>query len=223
MGATNATLTLLGAVPVDDVTYRALHCVPIPEFYRLVLGRLLTVDEQAAAEGKFTRYPSRRPVRLRDGAAALLADLRDSGHTQSLQSLLPHERLMAETAEAGVSDLFDRIDGRHRPGGTKAEALAAHLIHQPGHSRGVLLIGDTSDDAHPARAVGARAVLVTGGLEEPASLHRTGTAVGDNLHQPPHAARPRAGQQQGRKTGTRCAGSAHRPRTGDLSPLRRTR
>ncbi|NEB88984.1 HAD family hydrolase [Streptomyces anulatus] len=186
LGAMNSTLDLLGEHPIDRDTYQALHCVPIPDFYARVLGRPLTGDEWATAEGEFTRFLSQRPVRLRKGARALLAHLRYSGYSQSLLSLLPHTRLLAETAESGVTHLFDRIDGRRAPGTTKAQALATHLeaMGRPldGHHE-VLLIGDTRDDAVAARVVGAHVVLITGGLENAASLHQASAAVADGLNQ----------------------------------------
>ncbi|MFD4177200.1 HAD family hydrolase [Streptomyces anulatus] len=182
----NSTLGLLGEHSIDRDAYQALHCVPIPDFYARVLGRSLTDDEWATAEGEFMRFLSQRPVRLRNGAKALLAHLRDSGYSQSLLSLLPHTRLLAETSESGVTHLFDRIDGRRAPGTTKAQALVTHLeaMGRPhdGHHE-VLLIGDTRDDALAARTVGAHVVLVTGGLENAASLHQGGAAVADGLDQ----------------------------------------
>ncbi|MFD8351522.1 HAD hydrolase-like protein [Streptomyces coelicoflavus] len=106
--------------------------------------------------------------------------------TASRSSLLPHTKLLAETAESGVTHLFDRIDGRRAPGTTKAQALVTHLeaIGRPLDSRHeVLLIGDTRDDAVAAHAVGAHVVLVTGGLEKASSLHQGGAAVADGLDQ----------------------------------------
>jgi len=182
----NSTLGLLGEHSIDRDIYQALHCVPIPDFYARVLGRSLTDDEWATAEVEFMRSLSQRRVRLRNGAQALLTHLHDSGYTQSLLSLLPHTRLLAETAETGVTHLFDRIDGRRAPGTTKAQALAAHLEamgRPPDGHHDVLLIGDTRDDALAARTVGAHIVLVTGGLENAASLHQSGAAVADDLAQ----------------------------------------
>ncbi|MCZ1006842.1 HAD family hydrolase [Streptomyces lydicus] len=186
LGAMNSTLDLLGEHPIDRNAYQTLHCVPIPDFYARVLGRPLTDDEWATAEGEFMRFLGQRPVRLRDGAKALLAHLRDSGYSQSLLSLLPHTRLLAETAESGVTHLFDRIDGRRAPGTTKAQALVTHLEAMGRPLDGqheVLLIGDTRDDALAARTVGAHVVLVSGGMENAASLHQGGAAVADSLDQ----------------------------------------
>uniref|UniRef100_A0AAU2ADE1 HAD hydrolase-like protein n=1 Tax=Streptomyces sp. NBC_00093 TaxID=2975649 RepID=A0AAU2ADE1_9ACTN len=184
LGAMNSTLGLLGEHSIDRDTYQALHCVPIPDFYARILGRSLSGNEWAAAEAEFMRYLSQRAVRLRNGAKALLSRLHDNGYTQSLLSLLPHSRLLAETAEAGVTHLFDRIDGRRAPGTTKAQALVAHLeaMGRPldGH-RDILVIGDTRDDALAARTVGADVVLVTGGLETAAALHQGGAAVTGSL------------------------------------------
>ncbi|MFF5191508.1 HAD family hydrolase [Streptomyces anthocyanicus] len=186
LGTMNSTLELIGEHPMDRDTYQALHYVPIPDFYARVLGRSLTDNEWAMAEEQFTRFLSQRPARLRTGARALLTHLRDSGYSQSLLSLLPHTKLLAETAESGVTHLFDRIDGRRAPGTTKAQALVTHLeaIGRPLDSRHeVLLIGDTRDDAVAAHAVGAHVVLVTGGLEKASSLHQGGAAVADGLDQ----------------------------------------
>ena len=47
--------------------------------------------------------------------------------------------------------------------------------------RHVVVIGDSVDDAHAARHVGARAILYTGGMTRRADLEATGFPVVDSL------------------------------------------
>lgn len=181
--AMNVTLAALNSPPVDRATYQNLHCVPIRDFYARILRRPLSDAEWAAAEQTYLKHIRTRPVQLRPGAAALLGTLSRLGYRQSLLSLSPHDVLTAETAAAGVTNFFERIDGRRGTDTSKTHALADHLarLPHPVAPRRVVVIGDTLDDASAAHAAGAHAVLFTGGLQHPDLLIGSGLSVAGTL------------------------------------------
>jgi phosphoglycolate phosphatase-like HAD superfamily hydrolase len=181
--AMNVTLAALDIPPVDRATYQNLHCVPIRTFYARILRRPLSDAEWALAEQTYLQHIRTRPVQLRPGAAALLGTLSRLGYRQSLLSLSPHDVLTAETATAGVTNFFERVDGRRGTDSGKARALADHLarLPYPVVPRRVVVIGDTLDDASAAHAAGAHAVLFTGGLQHPDLLISSGLPVAGTL------------------------------------------
>ncbi|MGK4581679.1 HAD family hydrolase [Kitasatospora sp. HPMI-4] len=185
VAALNATLPALGRTePVTVETYQALHRMPIRDFYTDVLGRALDDEEWHAADTAFLTELARRPVRLQDGARQLMMRLRARGVRQSLLSLAPHQRLLAEVSQVGISGLLERVDGRPGPSvPSKAPAMAAHLRAlgpwvDPART---LVIGDSVDDAVAAKAVGAVPVLHTGGLHGAARLAAAGVPLVDTL------------------------------------------
>ncbi|MFF2747823.1 HAD family hydrolase [Kitasatospora sp. NPDC058048] len=184
VAALNATLPALGGRPVSVDTYRSQHRVPIRSFYDHLLGRSISDEEWATNDAAFLAVLDQRPVQLRSGVRQVMLGLRARGIRQSLLSLAPHERLLHEVQQVGISQLLDRIDGRIGPSvSTKAPALAAHLAAlgpdiDPAH---VIVIGDSADDAVAARAVGAVPVLHTGGLHCPQRLATDGAPLVDTL------------------------------------------
>ncbi|MFF2041805.1 HAD family hydrolase [Kitasatospora sp. NPDC058170] len=186
VAALNATLPALGGRPVSADTYRAKHRVPIRAFYDELLGRTITDAEWQSNDSAFLTVLDARPVRLRTGVRQLMMRLRARGIGQSLLSLAPHDRLEREVHHVGIGALMDRVDGRHGPSVTsKAPALAAHLrALGPGvDPAGVVVIGDSCDDAAAARAVGAVPVLHTGGLHSAERLAADGAPLVDTLEE----------------------------------------
>jgi phosphoglycolate phosphatase-like HAD superfamily hydrolase len=181
--AMNVTLAALGSPPIDRDTYQELHRVPIRAFYARILKRPVSDPEWALAEQTYLQHIRTRPVHLRPGAATLLRTLFRMGYRQSLLSLSPHDVLTAEATAAGVTGLFDLIDGRHGTDTGKTRALADHLarLPHPVDPQRVLVIGDTLDDASAAHAAGAHAVLFTAGLQHPDHLTGSGLPVAGTL------------------------------------------
>ena len=176
LDAVNHTLTGLRAAPIDLATYQAKHTVPIRTLYDRLLNRPLTDGEWAQAQADFAVFLRSRAPRLRPGAEQLLHQAVELGHSQSLLSLYPHDVLVEETDRLAITGHFSRIDGRRGRDGTKAGVLADHLAALPDalRSRPVLVIGDSVDDARAAHAVGARAVLHSGGLDSAHTLRHAG-------------------------------------------------
>lgn len=183
VAALNQTLPELGGAPVSADTYRARHRMPVRRFYDDLLGYRLDDTQWQAADTAFLTALGRRPVRLHRDARQLMLLLGTQGVTQSLLSLTPHHRLQSEVGQTGLGGLLARIDGRHGPAGPKAQALSAHLAALAPDVEGArtIVIGDSCDDALAAHAVGAIAVLFTGGLSSRARLAAAGVPVVDTL------------------------------------------
>jgi phosphoglycolate phosphatase-like HAD superfamily hydrolase len=185
VGATNASFAEFGLPAVTAERYRELYCVPVPLFYERLLGRLPSDEEWAVMDAGFHRHYWRLAERcgLADGAAELLATRQESGVTQSLCSLAPHQELMPFVAAHGISGRFLRIDGRTEAASVgKAGQMARHLAALDGlGDRPVVVIGDALDDAAAAAHVGAFAVLYTGGSHSRATLETAGVPVADSL------------------------------------------
>ncbi len=183
--ATNASFTEIGLPTLTLERYRELYCVPVPRFYERLLGRLPTAQEWAVMDATFHRHywALAGSCGLAEGAAELLTARQSAGHTQSLCSLAPHERLLSIVATHGIVERFVRVDGSTGPSGTgKADQLARHLAAIDGADpRRTVVIGDAVDDATAASKVGAFAVLYTGGSHSRASLEAVGVPVVDTL------------------------------------------
>ncbi|MEU1160389.1 HAD family hydrolase [Streptomyces sp. NPDC005921] len=185
IGATNAASAELGLAPITLEQYRALYCVPVPRFYERLMGRLPTDTEWEVMDLIFHRYYAehRGLCGLTDGAAELLAGWRSAGRSQSLLSMYVHDELVPLVRGFGIEPHFVRVEGRVGPsGGSKAEHMVRHLRQlgdvEPGRT---VVIGDAADDAVAAHAVGAKAVLYTGGSHGRASLEEVGVPVVDSL------------------------------------------
>ncbi|MFF4898233.1 HAD family hydrolase [Streptomyces sp. NPDC001068] len=185
IGATNAASAELGLAPITLEQYRALYCVPVPKFYERLMGRLPTGAEWEVMDEIFHRYYAehRALCGLTDGAAELLAQWRSAGGSQSLLSMYVHDELVPLVRGFGIEPHFIRVEGRVGPsGGSKAEHMVRHLRSlgevRPGRT---VVIGDAADDAVAARAVGAKAVLYTGGSHGRPSLEEVGVPVVDSL------------------------------------------
>ncbi|NJP53734.1 HAD family hydrolase [Streptomyces sp. SBST2-5] len=185
IGATNAAFTELGLEPITLERYRELYCVPVPKFYERLLGRLPSEEEWEVMDATFHRhYTEHRALcSLAEGVEDLLSGWAAAGRSQSILSMYGHEELVPLVRAFGIEPHFVRVDGRTGPsGGSKAEHMVRHVaaLGDVDPARTVV-IGDAADDALAARAVGARAVLYTGGSHGRASLEAVGVPVVDTL------------------------------------------
>ncbi|GAA2460495.1 HAD family hydrolase [Streptomyces mauvecolor] len=187
--ATNAAFAELGLEPITLERYRDLYCVPIPRFYQRLIGRLPTDAEWLVMDAAFhQQYWARADAcGLTEGAAELLAARWAAGLSQSLLSMAPHEHLVPIVRRHGITGHFVRVDGRTGPShGSKAEHMVRHLtalraVDPEISGERTVVIGDAVDDAVAAAAVGAKAVLYTGGSHSRASLAAAGVPVVDSL------------------------------------------
>ncbi|MFF8955712.1 HAD family hydrolase [Streptomyces sp. NPDC014894] len=188
ISSTNAAFAEIGLAPITLERYRELYCVPIPQFYERLLGRLPSDAEWEVMDEVFHRHYSEQRVGcgLTDGAERLLGDWRLAGHSQSLLSMYGHDELVPVVRGYGIESHFLRVDGRTGPsGGSKALHMERHLAALAGTAfpERTVVIGDAVDDAVAAAHVGARAVLYTGGSHSRASLEAVGVPVVDTLEQ----------------------------------------
>jgi phosphoglycolate phosphatase-like HAD superfamily hydrolase len=184
--ATNASFQEIGIPPISLERYRDLFCVPIPQFYERLLGRLPSDAEWEVMDGAFHRnyFALADRAMLTEGAPELLSAWGDSGNTHSLCSLAPHERLLPWVSRLGIQEHFIRVDGSQGTGAVdgKAGQMARHVaaLRKVDPTRTVV-IGDATDDARAAAHAGVRAVLYTGGSHSRASLELAGVPVVDSL------------------------------------------
>lgn len=185
IGATNASFLEIGLEPITLERYRELYCVPVPLFYKRLMGRLPTEDEWLVMDAVFHKHYGARvdACGLAEGAAELLAARQAEGRTQSLLSLAPHEHLVPLVRRHGIAERFVRIDGRTDSSHAgKAERMVRHLGELGEvEARRIVVIGDALDDAVAAAHVGAQAVLYTGGSHSRGSLEAAGVPVVDSL------------------------------------------
>lgn len=184
VAATNAIFAGYGlaALSVDD--FRAVYARPVWRAYEKLLGRPLREGEWETLDKGFHDHYHElmAECRLCDDAVSALAAWRGLGHSQSLLSMWRHARLVPTVERLGIAGEFTRVDGLRGPGGgPKAEHLVAHLAALGLDPAQVVLVGDSLDDADAAAAVGARAVLYTGGTTSRAALAAVGVPVVDSL------------------------------------------
>ncbi|GAA0645217.1 HAD-IA family hydrolase [Streptomyces thermocarboxydovorans] len=185
IGATNAAFAELGLEPITLEQYRELYCVPVPKFYERLLGRLPSYEEWEVMDATFHRhYTEHRALcSLAEGVKELLTGWAAAGRSQSILSMYGHEDLVPLVRAFGIEPHFVRVDGRTGPsGGSKTEHMVRHVAALGGVDPArTVVIGDAADDALAAQAVGARAVLYTGGSHGRASLEAVGVPVVDTL------------------------------------------
>lgn len=184
VGATNEVFRPYGVGPFDTDTFREVYTRPIWVLYERMLGRTLRDGEWEQLDHGFHEHYHRLMLacQLADGALSSLRAWESIGRTQSLLSMWGHDRLVPKVGEFGISEHFARVDGlRSAAGGPKAEHMVAHLKALGLDPENVVVIGDSVDDAHAARHVGARAILYSGGMTRRSELERIGVPVVDSL------------------------------------------
>src|SRR4051794_2620876 len=182
VSATNSAFASVGGPVVDAEEHRRQFRRPVAEYYAEVLQR-------AVDQAEFGRLDQIFHEAYRTGltSCALAADATAAiaawPGSQSLLSMWFHDELVPTVHTYGLTPHFARVDGLRAAvgGGRKAEWLEKHLAELGLDGRHVVLIGDSLDDADAALSVGARCVLYTGGLSDPARLRTSGHPVADTL------------------------------------------
>ncbi|QUQ68356.1 HAD family hydrolase [Kutzneria sp. CA-103260] len=183
--STIAAFRAAGLTAVTRESYQRHHTQPIPLFYERLAGRDLTEDEQTALAGHFqTAYLKiRDTIPLSPGALTSLQRWRDTGRSQSLLSMYPHDELMPLVRKAGIADYFTIVDGlREGERGRKAPHLRRQLDELGLDPSTVLLVGDSADDAAAARECGTSFRLYHAGRDAlHARDHFAGMSIVDSL------------------------------------------
>lgn len=173
-----------GLRPVSFDEYRSAFTRPIAVFYEALFGWRPDPDTFAAIDEEFHDAYRRRLgfCRLAADATEALGRWTSTDGSQSLLSMWRHTELGAAVRAHRIADRFTRIEGLRGPGGgRKAEHLARHLARLGIDGAGVVLVGDSVDDADAAHAAGARCVLYSGGYQTRTTLETVGVPVADTL------------------------------------------
>ncbi|MFC8615930.1 HAD family hydrolase [Micromonospora purpureochromogenes] len=180
--ATNVAFASAGGPSVTVDEHRVRFRRPIVDYYAEMLGRAIDAEAFGALDRIFhdAYRAGLTSCALADDALAAIAAWPGS---QSLLSMWFHDELVPTVHTYGLTPHFARVDGLRATvgGGHKAEWLEKHLAELGLAGESVVLIGDSVDDAHAAESVGARCVLYTGGLSDPAALRATRHPTADTL------------------------------------------
>ncbi|WP_174527787.1 HAD family hydrolase [Micromonospora maritima] len=180
--ATNVAFASAGGPAVSADEHRTRFRRPIADYYAEMLGRAVDAEAFGALDRIF-----HDAYRAGLTSCALAADATSAiaawPGSQSLLSMWFHDELVPTVHTYGLTPHFRRVDGLRAAvgGGPKAEWLEKHLAELGLDGADVVLIGDSLDDADAATAVGAAAVLYTGGLSDPAVLRASGHPTADTL------------------------------------------
>ncbi|MBE1465199.1 HAD family hydrolase [Kibdelosporangium phytohabitans] len=160
-----ATADAFAAAGLPEVTperFRDHFTRPITDFYEKLAGRPLTGAEQAELDERFQLSYARRiaAATLHPDTVNALTTWHESGRSQSLLSMYPHELLVEMAQLSPIAAMLSRVDGT--PGGGqhgKEPHLRSHLEHLDVDPGRVLVVGDNVDDVVAAQACGAKGVL----------------------------------------------------------------
>ncbi|MDX6741303.1 HAD family hydrolase [Actinocorallia sp. A-T 12471] len=169
---------------VTGAEIMAAYTRPVWVGYERLLGRPLREGEWERMDELFhASYESLvSTAPLTADALAALDLVTGAGRSQSILSMARHDHLSSLVGGFGIGEYFTRVDGLvGAPGGGKAEHMIRHAGVLGIDPSDLTVIGDAADDAVAAAAVGARAVLYTGGMQRREDLERTGAPVVDSL------------------------------------------
>src|SRR5512136_871124 len=163
VASVNVSLRSIGAPPIDVEGYRAVYQRPLHRFYEALLGRPVLPDEMAAIDRDFhdAYHALLDQARLTVDARSAVDLVAARGQTQSVLSMWWHDRLVPAVRYFGLEDFMLAVDGhRGPPGDSKERHLGRHvdqllrLYPRRVRREGVCVVGDVTDDADAARAVG---------------------------------------------------------------------
>lgn len=180
----NAVLAEAGLPPIDADGYRRHYTRPVHTFYERLFDRPIAPDEWTRLDDTYhaAYRAGLEAADLTRGARDVLANLDGDGRPQSLLSMWRHPELIDLVGRFDIAHHFRRVDGvRDVGGGRKRRYLERHLAALRVPADGVLVVGDTPDDAHAAAGVGARCVLFDGGSHHLDDLQGTGAPVVTDL------------------------------------------
>lgn len=187
--AVNVSLSELGAGPIDAARYRAHYRRPVHLFYEALLERPVPPEEMAAIDARFhdAYHASLDRAGLAPDARSAVAAVVRAGATQSVLSMWWHDRLVAAVQAFDLAESMIAVDGhRGRPGETKEDHLRHHVdqlgrLYRGIDPSGIVAVGDITDDAAAAEAIGIACILYDGGSQPRSHLEATGVPVADSL------------------------------------------
>ncbi len=183
VAAVNVSLAAIGEDGIDADAYRDHYTRPVRIFYDRLLSRPVTDDEWERINTTFhlSYVDALNSVPLARDAVAAVDLVAAAGATQSILSMWAEHELVPEVERHGLDRHMTRIDGNTRSNGeTKAALLEMHLAALE-EGTDAVIIGDSTDDANAARAVGIGCVVYDGGSHHRVKLDALGFPVADSL------------------------------------------
>ncbi|RLK59506.1 HAD family hydrolase [Actinokineospora cianjurensis] len=158
-----ATIEAFSRSGLPEVTvtgYQEHFTRPITAFYDRLAGKALTPQEQTDVDKhfQFSYANLMGQAAVHSQTVTALTAWRDAGRTQSLLSMYPHDQLVDLPQFRAIAHFFDRVDGlRSDEQHHKEPHLRRHLkaVREPN----VLVVGDSDDDVHAAKACGIPCLL----------------------------------------------------------------
>ena len=181
----NKMLARRGAPSIDIQRYKAIFDFPVQGYYQRA-GFDFSKETFGVVVTEFCDEYERRVCEcsLHDGARTLLENFAKVGIPQSIISATEQTRLETNVSASGIMSLFDRVIGQtdHYAAG-KAGKAKQWLTSQDIPGDKVLLIGDTTHDAHVAEGIGSYCILVSRGHHPREKLEGTSAWVVEELSQ----------------------------------------
>lgn len=173
--------------------YQEVFGFPVIDYYRRLGFDLEAEPFEISGTEFIVGYEKRRhEARLQPNAKITLRKVHRMGMTQSLLSAYKQKTLNELTRELGVEKFFARVIGLDDhyaygkvengkrwmqelcSGVTKSVNSVGDLKYEPSD---ILFVGDTVHDQEVAQAMGIDCVLIAGGHQTRAKLHRCGAEV----------------------------------------------
>ena len=182
--AVNQTVEVFGLprITVDD--YRTHYTRPVKKFYDNIAGREIGHNDWVVIDRLFhERYHAMvEDASLATGAHAVLSELADGPHRQSLLSMAPEKGLRVALDLFDVAKYFSIAEGNTGPpGGFKTDHLASHLVRIDRDVSRIIMIGDTVDDGNAAIENEIACVLFDDGSHHRHDLETLGLPIADSL------------------------------------------
>ncbi len=183
VAAVNVSLAAIGEPPIDADGYRDHYTRPVRRFYDRLLSRAVTDDEWAQIDTTFHEVyaDTAHSAPLAEDARQALDVVSDAGATQSILSMWWHHDLVPEVRRRGIEDRMLRVDGNTQDAGETKERLLEMHLQRLGSNGRAIMVGDATDDAKAAMAVGIPVVLYDGGSHHREELQTFGVPIAETL------------------------------------------
>lgn len=175
----NRVLRKHGVPPVSSNRYQQIFGFPLKGYYQKLGFDFSQTSFEDLSTDFILDYERRKlECGLREGALALLQDLKGQGIEQSVLSASRQDFLEDATHALGIADYFVRLNGMdNHHGHSKVDVGKQWVSALDVTPDSILMIGDTVHDVEVAKAMGIDCWLIAGGHQHPDRLAVCGTAV----------------------------------------------
>jgi phosphoglycolate phosphatase-like HAD superfamily hydrolase len=189
VASVNAALERFGVANIDSAGYQRMFTRPLSVFYERLFGHPVDPGLMQEIDDAFQEAYARgfAMASLTGDAADAVDMVGNVGVSQSIASMLRHDLLVSSVKRFGLDEHMLALDGhRGAVGETKEQHLTDHVIrleemYRGLSRRGMVVIGDITDDAAAARAAGIGCVLYDGGSQERSRLESEDVPVAATL------------------------------------------